>query len=228
MELRCPDCCSRDIGSSDQVSGDVFRCRNCAASFHRTSGLVTVGEADSLTRAPSPRAFRFNRQRLDYLIRQADDVTPLSSGFSDSDELCHLAVYAQKVGVISCTHAGSKLVICPASIAEPKPLIAVTAANGHTIVGPEMTLRHRSNEDPISFTARLLEQITHSANELIGDRFADTHRLDRIAAVLLQSDSDGADCLDAIRHEVTASGRRVFGETTGSDSSDSSQRRAEG
>jgi len=221
MELRCPDCCSRDIGPSDQVSGDVFRCRNCASSFHRTSGLVTVGEADSLTRAPSPRAFRFNRPRLDYLIRQAGDLTLLSSGFNDSDELCHLAVYAQKVGVISCTHAGSKLLICPASIVEPKPLIAITAANGHTIVGPEMTLRRRSNEDPISFTARLLEQMAHSANELVGDRFADAHRLDRIAAVLSQPGLDRADDrLDAIRHEVTASGRTVLGETMGSGSSD--------
>jgi hypothetical protein len=172
---------------------------------------VTVGEADSLASAPSPGSFRFNRRRLDYLIRQADEVVPLSSGFSDSDELCHLAAYAQAVGVISCTHKGSKLLVCPASIAEPKPLIAVTAANGHTIVGPEMALRRRSNEDPITYTARLLEQMTHSANGLINDRFADSHRLDRIAAVLLQSDSVGADDhLDAVRHEVSASGRPVF------------------
>jgi hypothetical protein len=210
MELRCPDCCSREIGSSDQVSGDVFHCRNCAASFHRTSALVRVGEADSLASAPSPKSFRFNRRRLDYLIQQ-DEVVPLSSGFSDSDELCHLAVYAQAVGVISCRQDGSKLLICPASIFEPKPLIAVTPASGHTIVGPEMTLRRRSSEDPISYTARLLEQMTHSANGLISDRFADAHRLDRIAAILSQSDRPD-DYLGAIRHEVNASGRPVLGE----------------
>ncbi|HEY5053546.1 MAG TPA: hypothetical protein VII45_09085 [Solirubrobacterales bacterium] len=43
VELRCPDCCSPEVGGS--AAGLMWRCGNCGASFKKHAAYLTLADA---------------------------------------------------------------------------------------------------------------------------------------------------------------------------------------
>ncbi len=73
MELRCPDCCSPEVGANPQESADAYRCANCGARFHRDSALVTLADAEAYAEQQSECT--------------CDDVRGCPQCFQKADEL---------------------------------------------------------------------------------------------------------------------------------------------
>lgn len=207
MELRCPRCCSPEVEPDPQGSDEYRRCANCGERFPREVALVTVLDAEAhQPDAGLQQLFNFNPTLAAVELRCLGGAIATASPHSDADELNALLDGAQAAGIISSKRA--RLYVYPLSVGEPEPLLAVDPGAGPTLLGYSIKLRQHEGEDPISFTVRILEELTEEANRLAAGRAADSARLDRIAAYVNQPGQwNGGDVCEFVATELRESGR---------------------
>jgi hypothetical protein len=209
MELRCPQCCSPEVEPDPQGSDEGRRCANCGERFPRGTALVTVlnAEAHQPNAKPQP-LFTFNPALAEVELGRLGGAIATASPHSDADELNALLDGAQAAGVISAKRERARLYAYPLSVGEPELLLAVDPGGGPTLLGYSTKLRQHEGEDPISFTVRVLEELTEEANGLAAGRAADSARLDRIAAYMNQPGQwNGGDVCEFVATELRESGR---------------------
>jgi len=212
MELRCPECCSPEVESDPQGCAEERRCGNCGERFSRESALVTVLDAEArLPDVSLQRLFTFDPTLTVIELRDLDGAIVTASPHSDADELNALLNGAQSAGIISSERERARLYVYPLSVGEPEPLLAVDPGEGPTLLGSSLKLRLLESEDPISFTVRILEELTEEANGLAAGRAADSARLDRIAAYMNANRPwPGADVCEFVAAELDQSGRTLL------------------
>jgi hypothetical protein len=209
MELRCPQCCSPEVEPDPQGSDEERRCANCGERFPRDAALVTVLDAEAhQLDAGLQQLFTCNPTLAAVELGRLGGAIATASPHSDADELNALLEGAQAAGVISAERERARLYAHSLSVGDPEPLLAVDPGAGPTLLGCPVKLRQHEGEDPISFTVRVLEQLTGEANGLAAGRAADRARLDRIAAYMNANRPwPGADVCEFVATELRESGR---------------------
>jgi hypothetical protein len=209
MELRCPQCCSPEVEPDPQGSDEYRRCGNCGERFPRDAALVTVLDAEAhQPDAGLQQLFTFNPTLAAVELRRLGGAIATASPHSDADELNALLDGARAAAIISAERERTRLYVYPLSVGEPEPLLAVDPGAGPTLLGYSVKLPQHEGEDPISFTVRVLEELTEEANGLAAGRAADSARLDRIAAYMNQpGQCSGGDVCEFVATELRESGR---------------------
>lgn len=111
--------------------------------------------------------FRFDSTRARAAITDPDGALWPVNSYSDADELNGLVEAAIEAEAIRREDPHTYILIYPMSLCEPDPVLAVSPAEGPTVLGHSVKLREREGENPLEFTLRLLEEITREANELL-------------------------------------------------------------
>jgi hypothetical protein len=155
--------------------------------------------------------FSFDRERAaGDLIGPEDALWPVNA-YSDADELNDLLEAAQNGGLISARRR-ARLFVYPLSISEPDPVIAVEfSAVRPRLLGHELKLDAREDEDPIEFTLRFLAEVVDRGNAMLVKALADTVALDRIAAYVDRPGPwNGGDVCEVVARELEARDRDVL------------------
>jgi hypothetical protein len=212
MQLLCPGCCSEDVDTHPDRGAAALRCGNCGADLDLDQAHLTVAEARSRLSDPVPEeVFVLDAARAGSELREPGGAMAVVDPYLDADELHLLLDAARAEDVIRARREGARIVVHPYSVAEPDPLVAVRLDRGPTLLGPEPDLRPDGDEDPVTYTVRLLGDVVSRANALVAGRAADSGRLDRIAAFLnLPGEWNGGDVCEFLAAEIVASGRRLF------------------
>lgn len=212
MELRCPQCCSPEVEPDPQGSDQERRCANCGERFSREAALVTVLDAEAHQPDAKPQPlFAFNPMLAAVELGRLGGAIATASPHSDADELNVLLDGAQAAGVISAERERARLYVYPLSVGEPEPLLAVDTGAGPALLGCSLELRQHEGEDPISFSVRILEELTEEANGIAAGRAADSARLDRIAAYMNRPRQwNGGDVCEFVAAELRQSGRTLL------------------
>ena len=121
MELRCPDCCSPEVGFAPD-GAEERRCANCGACFASEAALVTV--ADARGTAEPPR-FSLAAERAAAELEGLGGALAPVNPYSDADELNGLLDDALATGIIAVTMPGpaesssARLYVYPMSLSDP-------------------------------------------------------------------------------------------------------------
>ena len=152
MELRCPDCCSPEVGFAPE-GAEARRCANCGARFASEAALVTVADVRGTTEPPR---FSLAAERAAAELEGLGAIAPVNP-YSDADELNGLLDSALAAGIIAVTMPGpaespsARLYVYPMSLSDPEPTLAVDTGGGPTLLGPPLLLREEEGEDPSSY-----------------------------------------------------------------------------
>lgn len=212
MELRCPECCS-EVARKGSDSPEMLRCDNCGARFERGSALVPLRDVEPSAPAEQPQPlFTFNRQLAAYKLCWSKELRPINP-YSDADEVDRLFQDALTVGAIRSGQL-ARIVVYPESLGEAYALLGVARQSGPTLLGPMLDLRQEHEEDPVTYTLRILGEGVEEANALAGAPHPDTLRLDRIAAFMNeQRPWNGGNVCEFVARELRESGRRLREDT---------------
>lgn len=212
MELRCPECCSPEIGPRADDASKAMRCENCGERFGREEALVSIADAETRPVPPVPEElFGFDAGRAEAELGDPRGRIWAIEPDADADELNRLIDAAQAAALVRSRRERAWIYVYPLSIGEPDPLLAVDLGVGITVLGSELKLRPDEDEDLRAFTLGLLGGIVTEANGLAAGRAADSERLDRIAAFLNRPGQwNGGDVCEFLAEELVASGRRLL------------------
>lgn len=212
MELRCPDCCSPEVGFAPEGAEERC-CANCGARFASDAALVTVADARGATEPPR---FSLAAERAAAELEGLGGAIAPVNPYSDADELNGLLDDALATGIIAVTMPGAaespsaRIYVYPMSLSDPEPTLAVDPGGGPTLLGPPLLLREEEGEDPASYTVRLLAEAVEEANRLAAQGNAEAACLDRIAAFLNRPGPwNGADVCEFVAEELRRSGRHL-------------------
>lgn len=127
MELRCPDCCSPEVGFAPE-GAEERRCASCGARFASEAALVTVADARGTTEPPR---FSLAAERAAAELEGLGGAIAPVNPYSDADELNGLLDDALTAGVIAVDMSGgagspsARLYVYPMSLSDPEPTLAV-------------------------------------------------------------------------------------------------------
>jgi hypothetical protein len=151
--------------------------------------------------------FSLDRERAAADLRGPEDALWPVNAYSDADELNDLLEAAQNSGLITARRA-ARLYVYPLSIRERDPLLALSPSVGPIVLGREVRLDQDEEEDPITFTLRLLDHAVERGNALLAEALADSRCLDRIAAYVSRLGPQlGASIREHLIHELRSTGR---------------------
>lgn len=211
MELHCPHCASPEVEPKEDGPPEELWCENCGESCERDEALLTLDAAEAhLYEFTRGNCFSLDREAAVAELRDPGGALTPISPHSDPDELGGLLKAAQTRNVIEADHEHARISIYPRSLGEPDPLLAVDPGRGPTLLGCELSLSQGEGEDPIAFTARVIDEVVEEANGLLRERFIDSAHLDRITRFLNRPGQwSGGDVCEVLAREILASGRHL-------------------
>jgi hypothetical protein len=160
--------------------------------------------------------FSYLSIRAAIALHRRDGAIATASPHSDVEELNLLLYRAQRARIISSERERAWLYVYSRSRGKPEPLLGVDPGEGPILFGPPLKLRQGGGEDPISFTMRILEELTEQANGLLVRRLADSARLDYIADYMdayvgANPPWRGTDLCELLATQLRESGRTLRG-----------------
>ncbi len=132
--------------------------------------------------------FRFDPAAAKASIRDPDGALWSVNAHTDADELNRVVAAAFTCGAITRRYPRAHIYVCPYSIRDPEPLLAVDLGCGPALVGRVPSV-YGQNESAVKFTVLLLREMTAEANWLAsadpdGRALAATAAFDRADALV--------------------------------------------